>query len=85
MAAFILAFFKQAPRIGVTVEPAFVNGGPGIVIYDTRAKIVSVLSLEVSGGVIQAVRGIVNPDKLAHLGDVSDLARISRRDEEHRS
>jgi hypothetical protein len=26
--------------------------------------------------VVQTVRGIVNPDKLQHLGTVSDMARI---------
>ncbi len=53
-----------------------VNGGPGIITHDGQGKVVSVLSLEVLDGVIQTVRGIVNPDKLQHLGAVSDLLRL---------
>ena len=54
-------------------------------LYDGEDKIVSVFSLEIRGGVIQTVRGIVNPDKLGHLGPVSDIARIRRRHEDHAS
>ncbi len=76
VAAFVLALFERAPRLGVTVEPVLVNGGPGIITHDPQGKIVSVLSLEVLDGLIQTVRGIVNPDKLQHLGAVSDVARL---------
>ena len=81
IAAFILAGFQRAKRLGVTVEPVLVNGGPGLITHDPEGKIVSVLSLEVLDGVIQTVRGIVNPDKLQHLGPVSGLTRIRRQDE----
>jgi RNA polymerase sigma-70 factor (ECF subfamily) len=53
-----------------------VNGGPGIVNRDSRGKIIGVLALEVLDGVIQTVRSVVNPDKLQHLGSVSDFLRI---------
>jgi RNA polymerase sigma-70 factor, ECF subfamily len=80
VATFILALFKQAPRRGVRVDPVLVNGGPGIITHDPEGKIVSVLSLEVLDGVIQTVRGVVNPDKLQHLGVVSDIARLRSDD-----
>jgi RNA polymerase sigma-70 factor (ECF subfamily) len=76
VATYIIALFKQAPRLGVTLEPVFVNGGPGIITHDPEGKVISVLSFEVLDGVIQTVRGIVNPDKLQHLGSVSDMARL---------
>jgi RNA polymerase sigma-70 factor (ECF subfamily) len=84
VATFILALFKRAPRLGVTLEAVLVNGGPGFITHDPQGKIISVLSLEVLDGVIQAVRGIVNPDKLQHLGDVSDMARLRRHDRDRR-
>jgi hypothetical protein len=31
------------------------------------------------------VRGIVNPDKLHHLGDVSDMARLRRYAPDHQT
>ncbi len=82
VASFILALFEQASQLGITVEPVLVNGGPGIITHDPQGKIVSVLSLEVLDGVIQTVRGIVNPDKLQHLGAVSDILRLRPRDQD---
>jgi len=38
--------------------------------------------LDIAGGVIQAIRSAINPDKLHHLGPVADaraLAREARR------
>ncbi len=84
VAAFVVALFKQAPRLGVAVEPVLVNGGPGVITRDPQGKVISVLSLEVLDGVIQTVRGIVNPDKLQHLGAVSDIARLPSRDRDAR-
>ncbi len=81
VANFVLALFKQVHRQRVTIEAAKVNGGPGITVHDLHGKIVSVFSLELADGVIQTLRGVVNPDKLQHLGTVSDIARLPRRDE----
>ncbi len=82
VATFVVALFERAMRLGITLEPVPVNGGPGIITHDGRGQVVSVLSLEVLGGVVQTVRAIVNPDKLQHLGAVSDLLRI-RPDQDH--
>jgi RNA polymerase sigma-70 factor, ECF subfamily len=76
VASHLLGLFAQAARLGVVVEPAIVNGGPGLINRDAQGRVVSVMSLEVLDGVIQTVRGIINPDKLQHLGAVSDLARL---------
>lgn len=80
IAAFLITLFKRVPRLGVTVEAVLVNGGPGIITYDPDGKIISVFSLDVLDGLIRTVHGIVNPDKLHHLGDVSDMARLRRQD-----
>jgi RNA polymerase sigma-70 factor, ECF subfamily len=76
VATLVLEIFKRAGRMGITLEPVSVNGGPGIITHDGQGKVVSVLSFEVLDGVVQTVRGVVNPDKLQHLGTVSDLLRI---------
>ncbi len=75
VARLILGVFARANRLGINLEPVLVNGGPGIITHDPQGKVVSVLSLEVLDGAVQAVRGVVNPDKLQHLGIVSDLLR----------
>jgi hypothetical protein len=34
------------------------------------------MELDVADGVVQAIRAVVNPDKLGHIGPVSDVARL---------
>jgi RNA polymerase sigma-70 factor (ECF subfamily) len=76
VATFFLEVFERTRGLGITLEPVLVNGAPGIISHDTQGQVVSVLSFEVLDGVVQTVRGIVNPDKLQHLGAVSGLLRI---------
>lgn len=64
----------QGVKLGGVAQPVLVNGRPGMVTRDSGGKIVSVLSVEVDGGSVQSVHAQVNPDKLAHLGPVSDVA-----------
>jgi len=78
VARFALALFGRGNRLGVSAEQALVNGGPGMIVRDPEGKVLSVFSVEIRDGVIHTMRGIVNPDKLQHLGAVSDLARTTR-------
>src|SRR5919198_3647357 len=59
-------------RSRLRLLPAEVNGQPGAIAYDPEGNLVSVLSLDIADGLVQTVRSIVNPDKLRHLGPVSD-------------
>jgi RNA polymerase sigma-70 factor (TIGR02957 family) len=79
----VLAVFDRLERRGLSVEPVRVNGGPGIITHDPQRNVVGVLSLEVLDGVIQTVRSITNPDKLGHLGTVSDVLRLPGADRNH--
>jgi RNA polymerase sigma-70 factor (TIGR02957 family) len=58
---------------GLSIRPIEVNGRPGILDLDGQQRVLSVLSLEIADGQIQDIHVIVNPDKLRHLGPVSDL------------
>jgi RNA polymerase sigma-70 factor (ECF subfamily) len=69
------AFANQGRRWHVTLERATVNGQPGAIVRDPQGRLVNVLALDVAAGAIQAVRSIVNPEKLGHLGPVTDLTR----------
>jgi RNA polymerase sigma-70 factor (ECF subfamily) len=40
--------------------------------------VVNVFTVDVADGHVQSIRSVVNPDKLGHLGPVSDVARLSR-------
>ena len=48
-------------------------------LYDPQRRVISVIELEVAEGVVQAIHSVINPDKLGHLGPVSDLARLPER------
>ncbi len=61
----VIAFVKQTPE-GTTVKVIEVNGLPALLVQ-VKGQIVSVLTLEVEGDFIRAVRAIANPDKLGHL------------------
>jgi RNA polymerase sigma-70 factor, ECF subfamily len=70
------ALFRQGARArGVTVTPAEVNGQPGWVAREADGAVIVVMTLEIAGARVTGIRSIVNPDKLGHLGPVSDRAR----------
>lgn len=69
------AFANQNRRLNLRFEPALVNAQPGAVVRDLDGLVVTVLALDIAGGMVQTVRSIVNPDKIGHLGAVSPLTR----------
>ena len=70
--------FAQLREYAATWRPAEVNGQPGVVFLDPDGRIGSVMSFDVADGVIQTIRGIINPDKLGHLGPVADVRGMLR-------
>jgi RNA polymerase sigma-70 factor (ECF subfamily) len=74
VARLLLGLFKKGIELGFGVRPVEVNGQPGAMTFDTEHRLISVLALEVSEGIVSAVRAVVNPDKLRHLGPLSDAA-----------
>ena len=71
--------FRRGQSLGAYVRLAWVNGQPGGVTYDAEGRVINVFALDIAGGLVQAIRSVVNPDKLGHLGPVSDLARLGDR------
>ena len=65
-------------RIGAVVEPHEVNGQPGAIFRDRDGNVVNTIALEILGGRIQAIRAVLNPDKLRHLGPVADAWAVLR-------
>jgi RNA polymerase sigma-70 factor, ECF subfamily len=55
-------------RAGVAaIRPVLVNGRPGRVAVDADGAPVGVIEIDVAGGLVRAIRMVVNPEKLAHL------------------
>ena len=72
----LLGLFRRGQIVGASLRLAWVNGQPGAVVYDAEDRVVSVFGLDLAAGMVQAIRSVVNPDKIGHLGPVSDLARL---------
>lgn len=70
----VIALMSHAPG-DTTVEMIEANGLPALLLR-IKGQIVAVLTLDVAEGLIQAVRSVSNPDKLAHLNPpASEKAR----------
>jgi RNA polymerase sigma-70 factor (TIGR02957 family) len=68
----LLAWMRQGQRYpGAHMRPTDVNGQPGALLLDGRDQVIGVWSFDIADGQIQAIRSIVNPDKLGHLGPVA--------------
>jgi hypothetical protein len=68
-----IAFTRQALRRGARMRLATVNAQPGFLGLDPEGRIIGVAAFDVVDGKIQTIRGVTNPDKLDHLGQVGDL------------
>ena len=67
------AFGRMAEEWGVSFEPVLVNGQPGFRTADADGRLVNVIAIDVEGGAVKRLQSILNPDKLGHLGPLSDL------------
>jgi RNA polymerase sigma-70 factor (ECF subfamily) len=78
VARLLLGLFARGAHLGARVRPIQVNGQPGAIGLDAKGQVINVFALDIVGGRVQAIRSVVNPDKLGHLGPVSDLGRLPR-------
>jgi RNA polymerase sigma-70 factor (ECF subfamily) len=69
---------SQMRELGIRLEPREVNGQPGALGFDADGRITNVFVLDVAGGAVQTIRSVINPDKLHHLGPVSDVRSLMR-------
>jgi RNA polymerase sigma-70 factor (ECF subfamily) len=67
-------WMRQFGRIeGAEIRPVEVNGEPGGFLLDPQGRLIGVMALDIAEGSILAVRSVINPDKLEHLGTPADL------------
>ncbi|WP_037607837.1 RNA polymerase sigma-70 factor [Streptacidiphilus rugosus] len=78
VARLLASLFPLLAGLDVTTEPHEINGLPGAIVRDRDGRVVHTLALDVLDGRIQAIRIVLNPDKLAHLGPVADAWELSR-------
>jgi RNA polymerase sigma-70 factor, ECF subfamily len=78
VARFIAALATTSRNLNLRYERVGVNGQPGALFFAPDGLLVSVLCLDISGGRVQIVRSMVNPDKIAHLAPVADVTALLR-------
>jgi len=66
VARLLAGFSRAGARRDATAHPVEVNGGAGVIVVE-GGRLIAVWAVEVSDGVIHAIHGVVNPDKLAHI------------------
>jgi RNA polymerase sigma-70 factor (TIGR02957 family) len=75
----VINWVRRVPGLpGVSLRLVEVNGGPGALLLDAQQRLIGVSALDIAGGQITSIRGIVNPDKLRHLGPVADFNALVR-------
>ncbi|MFJ9458496.1 RNA polymerase sigma factor SigJ [Kitasatospora sp. NPDC101447] len=85
VARLLLFGFDRNRSLGISRRYARVNGRPGAVLLDARGRVAGVIALDIADGAVRAFHSVSNPDKLAHLGEVSDVGlrpQERRRDRE---
>lgn len=76
VARFLLGLARLAARLGLGIRLEQVNGEPGAVVADPAGRVTAVMALEIEEGSVRAIRSVVNPDKLRHLGPVVSLGEL---------
>ena len=67
---------QQIQEAGILIRPAEVNGQPGALCVDSGGRIANVFVLDIVGGQVHAIRSVISPGKLRHLGPLADLDQL---------
>jgi len=73
---------NQVRAVDGRLELREVNGQPGALVLAPDGGLISVFALDIALGGVQTVRSVINPDKIAHLGAVTDPRELLQ--ERHR-
>src|SRR5581483_7532630 len=72
----LIGFFERYRSIAARIERHQINGQPGLLAFDADGRLINVIAFDISDGVIQTVRSMLNPDELRHLAyPLADAAR----------
>jgi RNA polymerase sigma-70 factor (ECF subfamily) len=74
----VVGLGRQIAQYAVSLEVTSINGQPGAILRTGTGEITNVFSIDVRDGKIQTIRGVINPDKLRHLGPVADVRALAR-------
>ncbi len=72
VARVLAAFLPWLTEVDVTIEQHELNGQPGAIFRDREGRVLNTWTVDVVDGHIQAIRTVLNPEKLGHVGPVAD-------------
>ncbi len=72
----LIGLLGRVRQLDLRFRPAMVNGQPGALVLDPEDKVFGVYALDIAEAAVTTIWSIVNPEKLRHLGPVSDLGRL---------
>lgn len=84
VARVLVALMHGLDRVGGSVELHQLNGEPGAIFRDRDGQVVNTWTLDIREGQVQAIRTVLNPEKLAHVGPVADAWAVQREAFGHR-
>jgi RNA polymerase sigma-70 factor (ECF subfamily) len=67
---------EQMRQLNVEIRPTEINGQPGALVLDSDGRLINVFSVDIADGAVQAIRSVINPDKLRHLGPLADISAL---------
>jgi RNA polymerase sigma-70 factor (ECF subfamily) len=70
------SWLRFGGRVGGSIREVQINGAPGAMLLDRDGRLFAVWSLDIVGTEIISISSIVNPEKLAHIGSVADVAAL---------
>lgn len=73
---FLLSLWRLAQQTQMDLDLVGVNGRAALRARTADGALLALMSMDVSGGRIVAIRNQLNPEKLAHLGPVGDLTAL---------
>ncbi|MEU7602813.1 RNA polymerase sigma factor SigJ [Streptomyces sp. NPDC041003] len=79
VAQLLVGGLRRLRSLGAALRPVWINGRPGALVVDAEGRVASVVELDLVDGVVRAIHSVSNPDKLSHIGPVSDIARLPER------
>ena len=80
VARLLLGLGNLVQPLALTWRHAEINGQPGRVFLDREGKLAFIVSVDIADDQVQTVNAVSNPEKLRHLGPVSDVVVRARRE-----
>jgi RNA polymerase sigma-70 factor, ECF subfamily len=68
---------RQMAEVGARLERRTINGQPAAIVRDPEGAVVCVWVVDVAAGRVGAVRSVINPEKLGHLGRVANVRALT--------